>query len=101
MTKTNKLTTVAASAALAAVLPAFAGPAPAPEVAAPAPSNNGDWCSGFKTVGKLYENKDAAFIQSLKFFGRFQWNYAYIDGEDVNGDSFDESFDEIRRLRFG
>ena len=71
------------------------------EAAAPAPSNNGDWCAGFKTVGKFYENEDATFIQSLKFFGRFQYQYAHIDGENGAGDSFSEGIDEVRRFRFG
>ena len=71
------------------------------EAAAPAPSNNGDWCAGFKTVGKFYKNDDARFIQSLKFFGRFQWQYAHIDGEGVDGESFSEDIDEVRRFRFG
>ena len=71
------------------------------EAPAAAPSNNGDWCAGFNTVGKFYENKDAPFIQSLKFFGRFQYQYAHIDGEGVDGESFSEDIDEVRRFRFG
>ena len=71
------------------------------EAAAPAPSNNGDWCAGFKTVGKFYKNEDDPYIQSLKFFGRFQYQYAHIDGEGVDGESFSEGIDEVRRFRFG
>ena len=71
------------------------------EAPAAAPSNNGDWCAGFNSVGKFYENKDAPFIQSLKFFGRFQYQYAHIDGENGAGKSFSEGIDEVRRFRFG
>ena len=71
------------------------------EAPAAAPSNNGDWCAGFNSVGKFYENKDAPFIQSLKFFGRFQYQYAHIDGENGAGNSFSEGIDEVRRFRFG
>lgn len=99
MIKTNLLnSSVAAAIALSGS--AFAGDVVS-EAAAPAPSNNGSWCDGFDTVGKFYENKDAAFIQSLKFFGRFQWQYAHIDGENGAGQSFSEGIDEVRRFRFG
>lgn len=97
MIKTNLLnSSVAAAIALSGS--AFAGDV---VTEAAAPSNNGSWCDGFDTVGKFYKNKDAAFIQELKFFGRFQMNFAHIEGDDVNGDSFSETYDEVRRLRFG
>ncbi|MBK1830277.1 hypothetical protein JIN77_06050 [Verrucomicrobiaceae bacterium R5-34] len=78
---------------------AIAGEVMAPP-AAPAP-NNGSWCDGFSTVGKFYEDKNAPFIQSLKFFGRVQLQGAYINGDDVDGESFSDTLDEVRRLRFG
>ena len=71
------------------------------EAPAPSTNNNGDWCAGFKTVGKFYKNEDSPYIQSLKFFGRFQYQYAHIDGENGNGDGFSEGIDEVRRFRFG
>jgi hypothetical protein len=40
-------------------------------------------------------------IQAVKFFGRAQFQFASVDGEDVDGDDFSQTFDEIRRLRFG
>ncbi|NNM29897.1 MAG: hypothetical protein HKO57_10260, partial [Akkermansiaceae bacterium] len=49
----------------------------------------------------IYESKDNPLLQSVKFFGRAQLQYAYVDGEDVNGDDFSADFDEIRRLRLG
>lgn len=97
MNKTNKLTTAASLVALATALPAIAGPAPV----TPPPASNGDWCKSLKTIGKVYSNKDASFIQEVKFFGRFQYQYAYVDGNDVNGNSFDEDFDSVRRFRLG
>ena len=57
------------------------------EAAAPAPSNNGDWCAGLETFGKFYKNEDATFIQSLKFFGRFQYQYAKLTVKTDAGDS--------------
>ena len=99
MTTQLKLTTAATLAALGSVLPAFAGPA-APVPATPEPSN-GDWCTSLKDFGKFYSNKDASFIQEMKIFGRFQAQYAHIDGQGTNGDDFSEGFDTIRRFRLG
>jgi len=103
MNKTLKITTAASIAAISALgltLPALAGPAPMEISPAPAPSN-GDWCTGLKTFGKLYSNKDASFIQEFKMFGRFHAQYAYVDGQDNNGDDFSADFDSIRRFRLG
>jgi hypothetical protein len=99
MTKINLLTgTVFTAISLSGA--ALAGDVAA-ETAAPASSNNGDWCAGFKTIGKFYKNEDDPYIQELKFSGRLQAQYGYIDGEDIDGNNFDEGIDEIRRLRFG
>ena len=40
-------------------------------------------------------------IQAVKFFGRLQVQFAAIDGEGYDGDDFADTFDEIRRMRFG
>ena len=97
MIKKNQTATIIAGAV------ALSGSAFAGEVITPTPevTNNGSWCDGFKNVGKFYSDDSSPYIQSLKFFGRFQAQYAYIDGDDVNGDSFNEGIDEVRRLRFG
>ncbi|MCP5534677.1 MAG: hypothetical protein H7A51_00410 [Akkermansiaceae bacterium] len=99
-TKTNKLTTAAALAAIATALPALAGPAAIVDTPAP-PASNGDWCNSLKTFGEFYSNSDASFIQELKFFGRFQWQAGTVDGEDFAGMSADDDFTEIRRFRIG
>ncbi|HCC21450.1 MAG TPA: hypothetical protein DEP88_09415 [Verrucomicrobiales bacterium] len=102
MTKNNMFTSSAlVSAAIAVSGVATAGDEIAPAPAALAPSNNGSWCDGFKTVGKFYSNDNDPFIQELKFFGRLQWQAAHINGDDVNGDSFSDTIDDYRRMRFG
>ncbi len=63
--------------------------------------NGGDFCSSLKKVGKLYKDKSNPFIQELSVFGRFQGQFAYLEGEDADGDKFNEKFDEARRVRFG
>lgn len=95
MNRTLKLTTTASLAALGT---AFAGPepvAPAPPVA------NGDWCASLKDFGKLYKNDSSSFITEMKIFGRFQAQYASIDGDDINGNGFVDDYDTIRRFRLG
>ena len=69
---------------------------------APAPStNNGSWCDSLKTFGQFYKNDQDPFIQELKFFGRFQWQAGSVDGDDFSGNSVDDDFTEVRRLRIG
>lgn len=97
MTKQLKLKAASTAAVLVTALPVIAGPNDG-EILAPEQNNNGNW---FDNIGTVYSNDDNPYIQSLKFFGRFQAQYAYINGDDVNGDSFSEGIDEIRRLRFG
>ena len=71
------------------------------EEASAVESNSGDWCDWLTSKpGTLYKG-DNPYIQEVGVFGRFQWQAAYIDGEDVNGDDFDETFDEVRRFRLG
>jgi len=71
------------------------------EAAAPAPSNNGSWCDSLDDFGKFYKNDNASFIQEMKFFGRFQWQAASVDGDDYAGNGVDDDFTEVRRLRIG
>eukprot|EP00112_Aurelia_sp_Birch-Aquarium-sp1_P007904 Seg18625.1 transcript_id=Seg18625.1/GoldUCD/mRNA.D3Y31 product="hypothetical protein" protein_id=Seg18625.1/GoldUCD/D3Y31 len=79
---------------------ATAGVTPTPEQ--PKTVQCGDWCSSLKSLGTpLYKSDTNPYIQSVKFKGRLHLHYAYIDGEDVNGQDFNESFTEIRRFRVG
>jgi len=78
---------------------AFAGEIAVPP--APEPSHSGDWCESLAEFGKFHSDPDGKFIQELKFFGRLHYTYANINGDDVNGDSFSEDFDEFRRFRVG
>ncbi len=68
---------------------------------APAPSNNGSWCDSLNNFGEFYKNDNASFIQEMKFFGRFQWQAGRVDGDDFSGESVNDDFTEIRRLRLG
>lgn len=97
--KKQLVTTILGSVAISGS--AFAGDIAAPSVPVPDDINHGSWCEGFAKLGKFYSNDNDPYVQSLKFFGRVQAQYGYISGDDVNGDSFDEGIDEIRRLRFG
>lgn len=97
MNQTNKLATAATLAVLGSAAPAIAG-APTIEATEPAPCL--DWCDTLKGIGTVYKDGEG-FINEVKFFGRYQWQSAYIDGSDVNGDSFNETFATHRRFRLG
>ena len=99
MTRINKLTTVATLVVLCSPLPALAGPAPVIE--APAPVSGSDWCDTLKGIGTVYKNSDNHYVQEFKFFGRYQWQTGYIDGNDVNGDNFNDSEVIHRSFRLG
>lgn len=68
---------------------------------APAASNNGDFCSWWSGKPFEYKNSANAFLQELRFEGRYQYQIGYLDGSDVNGDDFNNTFDEHRRFRLG
>lgn len=86
--------------ALGLQVPAQAGPEAAPVQAAP--SNPGDWCAWLQNKpGTLYKNKENPWLQSFQVEGRFQYQAAYLDGSDVDGNDFNESYDEYRRFRLG
>ena len=58
-------------------------------VVAPAPTPEDDWsfCDIYDFLGTpLYKNPENPLIQSFKFYGRAQFQYAYIDGDGVDGD---------------
>ncbi|MGJ8726476.1 MAG: porin [Roseibacillus sp.] len=59
------------------------------------------WCDGLKSIGKLYKNSENPLIQEFSVFGRLQYQGAWVNGEDENGDDFDDSYDEFRRVRIG
>ncbi len=57
-----------------------------------------NYCDTFAKLGSsVYEG---GFINSVKFAGRVHFNAAYTEG-DVTGTDFDDSYIELRRLRFG
>jgi hypothetical protein len=95
---TQKQLPLALGLALCLQISALAGPEAAPVEAAP--SNPGDWCSWLQSKpGTLYKNADNPFLQGFQIGGRFQYQAAYLDGEDVNGRDFNDTYDEYRRVR--
>lgn len=102
MNQSMKLTTAAAATTLAilgSTLPVLAGSTPTPET--PPPTNSGSWCDTLKSIGTLYANKENPYVQEFKLMGRYQFQTGYIDGNDVNGDDFNDTAAINRRLRFG
>lgn len=101
----NHIIKTTTAASFAAIGSAFANPvAPVSMNEKPSPPvehHAGDWCNSLKTFGLFHKDPDSKFIQEVKFHGRLHWQYANIDGDDVNGNSFDNDFTEFRRLRVG
>lgn len=63
-------------------------------------ANNGDWCTWLSgDPGLLYESKKNPWIQSFEVGGRFHYQVASLEGRDVNGLEFNDTYDEYRRLR--
>lgn len=63
-------------------------------------SNIGNWCEWWgDKPGRLYRSKDNPWIQSFRIAGRLNYQAATVEGNDVNGLDFNDSYDEFRRLR--
>lgn len=87
----NKVvSSIIAAAALTSA--ASAGEQPVAQVEAPASSA----CDTLKSIGKLYSDDSNPYIQEVKVFGRAQWQYGYVDGDQAS-----EGYNEFRRLRAG
>jgi hypothetical protein len=96
--KTNTQLTLAFGLAMCLQIPAKAGQEVAP--AATEPSNSGDWCTWLQSKpGTLYKNAENPWLQSFNIGGRFQYQAAYLEGEDVNGRDFNDTYDDYRRAR--
>jgi hypothetical protein len=68
----------------------------------PAAPLDGGWCAWLQNdPGLLYENTENPWIQSFEISGRFHYQAAYLEGTDINGLDFNDTYDEYRRLRFG
>lgn len=65
------------------------------------PESATGWCDALQSIGKLYKNPENPLVQEFAVFGRFQYQGAWISGNDNNGDDFDDSYDEFRRVRVG
>ncbi|MCU0749185.1 MAG: OprO/OprP family phosphate-selective porin, partial [Akkermansiaceae bacterium] len=65
-----------------------------------APSNSGDWCDWLQNKpGTLYKNAENPILQYFQIGGRFQYQAAYLDGEDATGRDFNDTYDDYRRVR--
>ncbi|MEM9237597.1 MAG: porin [Verrucomicrobiota bacterium] len=61
-----------------------------------------EWCHWLQdNPGQLYRNKKHPWIQSFQIEGRLHYQFAHVDGTDVNGLDFNDSYDDFRRLRLG
>ncbi len=77
---------------------AIAGPVASPMMETPA-TNPGDWCTFLQSKPGKFKFDGNPIIQSFQIGGRFQYQVAYLDGEDANGRDFNDTHDEYRRVR--
>jgi hypothetical protein len=64
------------------------------------PSNPGDWCEWLSNEPVLiYQDKKNPWIDKFEISGRLHYQMGRVRGDDVRGNSFDETFDEYRRAR--
>lgn len=99
--KSTPLSLALTFATIGLTLPAVAGNEVQSAPAA-ASDSNGDWCQWLQNKpGTLYKSKENPYLQSFQLEGRFQYQLGYLDGSDVTGQDFNESYDEYRRARLG
>ena len=60
-----------------------------------------DFCEGLEGFGRFYERPESGGLQSAKLFLSYQHQLGHIDGQDQNGQSFDDDFEEFRRFWMG
>ncbi len=99
MRNTNTPLTLAAAMALGLQLPAIAGSEPPPAITDTAAGSSGDWCEWLQSKPGSFKFPDNPWLQGISIGGRFQYQAAYLDGEDVNGRDFNDTYDEYRRVR--
>jgi hypothetical protein len=88
---------VSALALTLAAQSAHAGEAP---MAPAPPADSCNWCDWLQNKpGQLYKSGDNPFLQSFQVGGRLQYQAAYLDGSDVNGQDYNLTQDEYRRGR--
>lgn len=58
------------------------------------------WCNALRDdPGLIYTSKENPWIQSIELGGRLHYQVAHVDGEGVRGQTFNDDYDEYRRLR--
>lgn len=65
-------------------------------------TNPGNWCEWYGSKpGIIFSDPDNPFFQELQIEGRFQYQIAHLEGENIAGTDWTEDYDEFRRLRVG
>lgn len=59
------------------------------------------YCDALVNLGKIYENPKNPFIEEFRFDGRLHYQAAWLEGNDINGREFNNSYEEVRRARIG
>jgi phosphate-selective porin OprO/OprP len=54
-----------------------------------------------KSAGTVWDDPDSFWVQNIKILGRFQYQYAHIEGTGSDGRDFSYDSDEFRRVWLG
>lgn len=66
------------------------------------PPSSPDWCEWLSgKPGLVFKDAENPLLKELLIEGRYQYQAAYLDGEDVDGNDFHSTYDEHRRFRLG
>lgn len=66
----------------------------------PALVSQGDWCVWLAdSPGTLLDRPENPWLHQLRIGGRLHYQASYVDGRDVNGRDFNDTYDEYRRFR--
>jgi hypothetical protein len=65
-------------------------------------SDSSPWlCRALKDSPVIYDNPDSSWIQAFRILGRFQYQFAHINGTGSDGKGFTYDTDEFRRVWLG
>jgi hypothetical protein len=89
-----------ASGALACTVTVQSGESTVAATTPAAAPSSFDWCEWLQNKpGQLYKNKENPYVQSFQIGGRLQYQAAYLDGNDVNGNDYHTTHEDFRRVR--
>ena len=60
-----------------------------------------EFCENLQNFGEFYDSPESSVLQQAELFLSYQHQIAHIDGSDLAGQNFNDSFEEFRRFWMG